>query len=112
MRFLEQYLEKEVRPALGCTEPGAIAFCVALAASKLEGKTEKVHVTTSVNVYKNGMYVGIPGTNEKGNEFAAALGAICGDADLQLEALRPCRVESVGIAREMIDKGLVSVICD
>ena len=50
--------------------------------------------------------------NEKVYEFGAALGAICGDADLQLEALRPCRVESVGIAREMIDKGLVSVICD
>ena len=112
MRFLEQFLEREVRPALGCTEPGAIAFCVALAASKLEGKTEKVHVTTSVNVYKNGMYVGIPGTNEKGNEFAGALGAICGDPDLQLEALRPCRIESVDLAREMIDKGLVSVVCD
>jgi len=112
MRFLEQFLEKEVRPALCCTEPGAIAFCVALAASKLEGNIEKVAVTTSVNVYKNGMYVGIPGTNEKGNEFAAALGAVCGDAALQLEALRPCRIESVDLAREMIDKGQISVICD
>ncbi|HCO69353.1 serine dehydratase subunit alpha family protein [Mesotoga sp.] len=112
MRFLEQYLEREVRPALGCTEPGAIAFCVAIAASKLEGKIEKVEVITSVNVYKNGMYVGIPGTNEKGNEFAAALGAVCGDAGLQLEALRPCRTESVDLAREMIGRGMVSVICD
>jgi L-cysteine desulfidase len=112
MRFLEQYLEREVRPALGCTEPGAIAFCVAIAASKLEGKIEKVEVITSVNVYKNGMYVGIPGTNEKGNEFAAALGAVCGDAGLQLEALRPCRTESVVLAREMIGRGMVSVICD
>jgi L-cysteine desulfidase len=58
------------------------------------------------------MYVGIPGTNEKGNEFAAALGAVCGDAGLQLEALRPCRTESVDLAREMIGRGMVSVICD
>jgi len=71
-----------------------------------------VEVITSVNVYKNGMYVGIPGTNEKGNEFAAALGAVCGDAGLQLEALRPCRTESVDLAREMIGRGMVSVICD
>ncbi|HNS34801.1 MAG TPA: serine dehydratase subunit alpha family protein, partial [Mesotoga sp.] len=85
MRFLEEYLETEVKPALGCTEPGAVAFCTATAASKLEGSIRRISVVTSVSVYKNGMYVGIPGTNEKGNEFAAALGAICGDAALQLE---------------------------
>ena len=78
--------------------------------SKLEEKQKKVHVTTSVNVYKNGMYVGIPGTNERGNGFAAALGAICRMPPAR--GIGPCRVESVGIAREMIDKGLVSVICD
>jgi len=112
MRFLEEYLETEVKPALGCTEPGAVAFCTATAASKLEGSIRRISVVTSVSVYKNGMYVGIPGTNEKGNEFAAALGAICGDAALQLEALKPCRIESVESARKLIEDRAVSVRCD
>ena len=112
MRFLEEYLETEVKPALGCTEPGAVAFCTATAASKLEGSIRRISVVTSVSIYKNGMYVGIPGTNEKGNEFAAALGAICGDAALQLEALKPCRIESVESARKLIEDRAVSVRCD
>ena len=112
MRFLEEYLETEVKPALGCTEPGAVAFCTATAASKLKGSIRRINVVTSVSVYKNGMYVGIPGTNEKGNEFAAALGAICGDAALQLEALKPCRIESVESARKLIEDRAVSVRCD
>ncbi|WP_367361623.1 serine dehydratase subunit alpha family protein [Mesotoga sp.] len=112
MRFLEEYLETEVKPALGCTEPGAVAFCTATAASKLKGSIRRISVVTSVSIYKNGMYVGIPGTNEKGNEFAAALGAICGDAALQLEALKPCRIESVESARKLIEDGAISVRCD
>jgi L-cysteine desulfidase len=112
MHFLEEYLIKEVKPALGCTEPGAIAYCVSLAVSHLRDSIERVEVITSKNVYKNGMYVYIPGTGEKGNEVAAALGAICGDSSLQLEALKPCCAESVALAREMIDSGRVTVRCD
>jgi len=78
-----------VTQALGCNEPGAIVFCFAKAASKFEGSIQNIKVITSVTVYKSGMYVGIPGTSEKGNEFAAALGAICGDSSFQLEVLSP-----------------------
>lgn len=112
MRFLEEFLEREVKPALGCTEPGAIAFCVSLAVKELEEPVESLVVTTSTNVYKNGMFVGVPGTNEKGNEFAAALGAVCGDASLALEALKPCNESSVERARELIESGRVEVKCD
>ena len=112
MHFLEEYLINEVKPALGCTEPGAIAYCVSLAVKYLAEPFESISVMTSKNVYKNGMFVGIPGTGEKGNEFAAALGAICGDSSLQLEALRSCCKDSVEKAREMIGTERVSVKCD
>ena len=78
---LKQFLREEVKPALGCTEPVAVALAVARAREELGEKAEKADVLLSSNVFKNGATVGIPGTDGlKGNDVAAAL------ADLRARA--------------------------
>ncbi|MCI8650559.1 MAG: serine dehydratase subunit alpha family protein [Anaerotruncus sp.] len=81
-------LKTQVKPALGCTEPAAVALAAAQAAALLQGEPVRVQVDVSPNIFKNGMRVGIPGTSSKGLEIAAALGVLCGDAQGGLEVLR------------------------
>ena len=74
MFTITEFLHQEVRPALGCTEPGAVALAVAKACEQLEGRADKLDVVVSNSIYKNGIAVGIPGTyGLRGNEIAAAL---------------------------------------
>jgi len=78
MLTLKDFLAKEVKPALGCTDPGAVALAVARACKELPAREEvaSVRVTVSGSIYKNGMAVGIPGTRgARGNAMAAAMGA-------------------------------------
>ncbi|ACR79313.1 serine dehydratase subunit alpha family protein [Kosmotoga olearia] len=111
---LTQYLQSGVKPALGCTEPGAIAFAVSRACKDLpeDEILESIEVKTSINIYKNGMYVVIPGTNgARGNKIAAALGAICGDPSLKLRALKSCNDSHIEKAKRMIASGKVKLSC-
>ena len=88
---LKNFLKREVKPALGCTEPGAVALAVARACEELSDRNDiaSVRVIVSGSIYKNGMAVGIPGTRgARGNAIAAALGAICGKAAQQAFAPR------------------------
>lgn len=112
MFTLKDFLREEVKPALGCTEPGAVALCVARACEEFKDRLiESIEVTTSASIYKNGMYVGIPGTNGlKGNYVAAALGAVCGKSALGLEVLKPCSSEAVKDALKMLDEGRIRII--
>ena len=72
---LKDFFTNEVKPALGCTEPGAVALATASAAKYLDKEVESIHLELSGNVYKNGANVGVPGTNGgTGNTLAAALG--------------------------------------
>lgn len=80
-------LKDEVRPAIGCTEPVAIALACAYAAQLLGEKPERLSVVTSRAIYKNGMDVGIPGTSRRGLNVAAALGAALADPSKGLELL-------------------------
>jgi len=114
MFTLKQFLKEEVKPALGCTEPGAVALSVARACEELAARdVESVQVTVSASIYKNGMYVGIPGTDGlKGNAVAAALGALCGDSALGLEVLKPCGPEHVKKAMAMLEEGKVRIVPD
>jgi len=73
-----ELLHKEVKPALGCTEPIAVALAAAKASEILDAPAAEVAVEVSGNILKNGMGVGIPGTDMIGLNIAAALGAICG----------------------------------
>jgi len=86
---LHEFFSNEVKPALGCTEPISVAFCAAVAASHLEGEMQSMHLAMSVNIYKNGRDVGIPGTGgRRGNELAAVLGALAGRPEKTLLVLQ------------------------
>jgi len=114
MFSLKEFLRKEVKPALGCTEPAAVALAVARASEELpSGEIRSIRVVVSDSVYKNGMAVVIPGTQGmRGNAIAAALGAICGKSAYGLEVLRDCNLEHVRLARQWVQEGLVEVFCD
>ena len=77
-RQIIELIKKEVIPAIGCTEPIAVALCVAKAAETLGAKPEKIEVLLSANILKNAMGVGIPGTGMVGLPIAVALGALIG----------------------------------
>ena len=94
-RQIIELIKKEVIPAIGCTEPIAVALCVAKAAETLGAKPEKIEVLLSANILKNAMGVGIPGTGMVGLPIAVALGALIGKSDYQLEVLRDCTPEAV-----------------
>lgn len=110
--YLLRILKQQVKPALGCTEPVAVAWAAAKASSKLKGQAEEISIVVSLNLYKNGMAVGIPGTREKGLEIAAALGAISGNSDKGLEVLEGVKEEDVKKAREFIEESRVRVTVD
>lgn len=109
---LKQFLREEVKPALGCTEPVAVALAVARAREELGEKPEKVDVLLSSNIFKNGATVGIPGTDGlKGNDVAAALALLSGKSEWGLEVLK----ESGPAAKEaekLLAEGKVSIRVD
>ena len=81
-------IHKEVVPAIGCTEPMAVALAVARAKEALGTMPERIEVLLSANILKNAMGVGIPGTGMIGRPIAVALGACIGRSEYQLEVLR------------------------
>ncbi len=107
-----QILKEGVKPALGCTEPIAVALAVARASQELNllgEKPAKIVVEVSANILKNAMGVGIPGTTSKGLSIASALGALCGDASLGLEVLQNVNAGYVLLAQQMVDENRVEV---
>jgi L-cysteine desulfidase len=103
-------LEKELVLALGCTEPIAIAFAVALARKYVKGKkVNAINVSASGNIIKNAMAVEIPGTGTSGINLAAALGSLSPDADKKLELLTGLTKKDIENAKKMIKKGHVIV---
>ena len=120
---LIELIHKEVKPALGCTEPIAVALAVAKAVDiisencthcgdcPLWRQTADFRITVEVsgNILKNGMGVGIPGTGMVGLPIAAALGAVCGDPALGLEVLHGVSESAVARAKELIDAKRVTI---
>lgn len=102
-------MAKEVVPALGCTEPVAIAFAAAKAAEILGAPVETVDVAVSGNLLKNGMGVGVPGTGGTGLHIAGAAGALGGKADLGLEVLRDLTAGQAEQSRQMVESGKATV---
>ena len=105
-------IRREVKPALGCTEPIAVALASARACEELRTSGQEpqaVEVEVSPNILKNGMGVGIPGTGMVGLHIATALGAVCGRSKYGLEVLHELCPESVSLARTMTEEGRVKV---
>ncbi len=102
-------VKREVVPAIGCTEPIAVALCVAKAAETLGVKPEKISVWLSANILKNAMGVGIPGTGMIGLPIAIALGALIGKSEYQLEVLKDSVPEAVEAGKRFIDEKRISI---
>lgn len=96
-------VKSEVIPAIGCTEPIAVALCAAKAAETLGKRPEKVTVLLSANILKNAMGVGIPGTGMIGLPIAVALGVLIGKPAYQLEVLKDCTSDAVDEGKRFID---------
>lgn len=109
MHELSQMIKDDMKPALGVTEPGAIAFAVAKARSYTKGSLVKVNVAMNSGMYKNAFTCGIPNSNEVGNVFAAALGYVAGNAEKGLEALADVKEADNAEAQKLIDEGRVTV---
>lgn len=109
MHELTRLIREDMKPALGVTEPGAIAYAVASARAETEGKIRKVRVSLNSGMYKNAYTCGIPNSNEYGNLYAAALGAVAADASLGLESLARITEEDNREARRMVKEGLIEV---
>jgi len=107
---VKDILRMQVAPALGCTEPVAVALAAAAARAVLPGRPERVDLWVDPNIYKNGLAVIIPGTGGlSGLDLAGALGVFGGDASLGLEVLEPLDEESVQAARALVRDGGVSL---
>lgn len=103
------FIKEEVKPALGCTEPGAVALAAAVASKELASDVEKIHLKLSANIFKNGLSVGIPGLKGKrGNLLAAALGALGGQPEKGLMALEDVSEEIQEKAWDMLCRGLIT----
>ena len=107
---LHEFFKDEVKPALGCTEPGAVAFTAATAARHFEGEIEHITLKVSVSIFKNGRDVGVPGTEGlRGNEVAAALGALAGNPDKGLMVLEDTSQANAARAKALVDGGRLTL---
>ena len=114
-------IRKEVKPALGCTEPIAVALAVAKSMEIIEEKSGleptdwrsdsgfNLNVEVSGNILKNGMGVGIPGTGMVGLHIAAALGAVCGKSSYGLEVLSDLSDSAIEKAKAMVQASVVNI---
>lgn len=116
-----ELIRKEVKPALGCTEPIAVALAVAKAMEIIEERCDytgsdwrmkegyTLDIEVSGNILKNGMGVGIPGTGMVGLHIASALGAVCGKSRYGLEVLSDLDPVSIGQAKKMVEEEAVKI---
>lgn len=102
-------IKREVVPAIGCTEPIAVALCVAKATETLGTMPESIDVLLSGNMLKNAMGVGIPGTGMSGLPIAIALGAIVGKSEYQLEVLKDSTPEHVEKGKAYIAENRINI---
>ena len=104
-----ELIHQQVVPAIGCTEPMAVALCVAKATELLGKLPERIELRLSANILKNAMGVGIPGTGMIGLPIAVALGALIGRSELGLEVLRDCDKKAVERGKAYIEENRIFI---
>lgn len=109
MHELTKLVFDDMRPALGVTEPGAIAFAVSTAREHAKGEIKAVVLRLNSGMFKNAFTCGIPGINEVGNYHAAALGAVAADPAKGLECLDGISEKEKAEARAMVESGIIKV---
>ena len=109
MNALTELIRNDMKPALGVTEPGAIAFAVSTAKNHTSGSVRKVELALNSGMFKNAFTCGIPGSSEVGNYHAAALGAAGADPAKGLECLEGITGQQAEAAREMVEAGMIEV---
>ncbi len=102
-------LKSNIQPALGCTEPVALAYAGALAREKTSGEIKSITVLVDNNFYKNCLRVTIPRTTLKGLDYAVALGVIAGKPQYQLEVLKDINEDDIGKAIKMVNASLIEI---
>lgn len=112
MEELTRLIRKDMKPALGVTEPGAIAFAAARAKEETEGEVLRVDVALNSGMYKNAYTCGIPGSDAYGNLQAAALGVVAADPAKGLESLDGITDADNEAAAKMVRDGRVHVALD
>ena len=109
MEKLTKLIFDDMKPALGVTEPGAIAFAASKARSYTKGEIEEVSVEMNSGMYKNAFTCGIPNSDEVGNIFAAALGVVAGNPEKGLESLADVTEKDNETAEKLVEEGKVKV---
>lgn len=104
-----ELIHQQVVPAIGCTEPMAVALCVAKATELLGKVPERIELRLSANILKNAMGVGIPGTGMIGLPIAVALGALIGRSELGLEVLRDCDKQAVERGKAYMEENRIFI---
>lgn len=107
--YILNMIKEETIPAVGCTEPVAVAYAASFAKKYLNGQIDKMDILVSKNIYKNGKSVIIPNTEEWGLDLAAALGVLGGDPSDGLLILRNVNIESLSEAHKMIKEDKITV---
>ena len=108
-----ELIQKEVKPALGCTEPIAVSLAVARSCEALReigAEVSHLVVEVSANILKNGMGVGIPGTGMIGLHIASALAVTCGKSEYGLEVLKDLNPDAIAAAKVFVDAKKVKVV--
>ena len=106
-RQLVDLILADMKPALGVTEPAAIALACATAREMTSEAVKSVLVRENSGMYKNAYTCGIPNTDKVGNLYAAALGVVAGDADKGLLVLEGVKDTDVALAQTMVEEGCV-----
>jgi len=113
INVLKSVLKHDVYPALGCTEPIAVAYAASIAGKQLSGEITEIRITVDSGVYKNGFAVTIPNTRgERGNLIAGVLGALIQQPELKMELLRSVTEDTLRHAKELIRTHMASIVCD
>ncbi|SHD78426.1 serine dehydratase subunit alpha family protein [Schnuerera ultunensis] len=102
-------IKEETIPALGCTEPVAVAYAASVVNKYFEGEIDRLKIRTSKNIFKNGKSVIIPNTKEWGLDLAGVLGIIVGNPDDELMILKNIKDEHIRKAHEILEQGIVDV---